>query len=201
MTDRVDEGRCLNRDFDQSQYSRRREDNRLRPYELVAQQPRRPDNRNERRPTPSKFADYAALVYNLEHIFQVDNRNKIPALRPLRNIGKNLDQFCHYHNSPGHWTSACFVLHDAVEQLVREGALQEFFYQTRGRRTPEQALQHVPNRAQPNGKPNNDKRRVVEPNRVQPQRPQEGEDLLCVIFAIFDGDKPGHTPSQRWVYC
>ena len=131
----------------------------------------------------------------------MDNRNKIPAPRPLRNTGKNLDQFCHYHNSPGHWTSACFVLRDAVEQLVREGALQEFVDQTRGQRTPEQALQQVPNRAQPVRRPNNDQRRVVEPNIVQPQRPQEGEDLLGVIFAIFGGDKPGHTPSQRRAYC
>ena len=121
--DRADGGRRSNRDFDQSQYSRRREDNRPWPYELVAQQPRRPDNRNERRSTPSIFVDYTALVYNLEYVFQVDNRNKILAPRPLHNTGKNLDQFYHYHNSPSHWTSACFVLRDVVEQLVREGAL------------------------------------------------------------------------------
>ena len=24
--------------------------------------------------------------------------------------------------------------------------------------------------------------------------------MLGVIFAIFGGDKPGHTPSQRWAY-
>ncbi|KAL5573156.1 hypothetical protein UlMin_022753 [Ulmus minor] len=89
--DRADGGRRANRDFDQNQYPRRREDHRPRPYDLVAQQPRRPDHRVERRPTPSKFDDYAALVYNLEHVFQVDNRNKIPAPRPLRNTGKNLD--------------------------------------------------------------------------------------------------------------
>ena len=86
--DRADGARRVNRDFDQNQYSRQREDNRPRPYELVAQQPRRPDNRVERRPAPSKFNDYAALVYNLEHVFQVDNRNKIPAPRPLCNTGK-----------------------------------------------------------------------------------------------------------------
>ena len=89
---------------------------------------------------PLKYSDYVALVYSLEHVFQVDNRDKIPASKPLRNVSKNSDQFCHYHNSPGHWTSACFVLCDVVEQLVREGALQEFVDQTRECRTPEEAL-------------------------------------------------------------
>ena len=102
QTDRADGRRRLNWDFDQSQYSRWRKYNRPWSYESVAQQPRCPDNRNKRRSTPSKFADYAALVYNLEHVFQVDDRNKIPTTRPLRNTGKNLDWLCHYHNSPGH---------------------------------------------------------------------------------------------------
>ena len=116
----MDGRRRSNREFDQNQYSHRGEDNRPRPYELIAQQPRHLNNRNERRPILSKYADYTALVYNLEHVFQVDNRNKIPSPRPLHNTDKNLDQFCHYHNNPDHWTSACFVLRDIVKQLVRE---------------------------------------------------------------------------------
>ena len=116
----------------------------------------------------SKFADYAALVYNLEHAFQVDNQDKIPTPKPLYNTGKNLDQFFHYHNSPGHWTSACFILRDVVEQLVREGALQDFFDQTKGHQTPKQALQQVPNRAQLNRRANNDPRQVAEVNRERP---------------------------------
>ena len=73
----------------------------------------------------------------------MDNQDKIPTLKQLRNTGKNFDQFFHYHNSPSHWTSACFVLRDAFEQLVHEGTLQEFVEKTRGHRTLEQALQQV----------------------------------------------------------
>ena len=88
------------------------------------------DNQVERRLLYLKYNDYAALVHNLEYIFHMDNRNKIPPPKLLRNTGKNLDQFFHYHNSLGHWTSACFILCDAIEQLVWEGSLQDFVDQT-----------------------------------------------------------------------
>ena len=40
---------------------------------------------------PSKYTSYALLVHNLEYIFHVDNRNKIPPARPLKSPGKNQD--------------------------------------------------------------------------------------------------------------
>ena len=42
---------------------------------------------------------------------------------------------------------------------------------------------------------------MAEVNREHPQGPLDGEDLRGVIFAIFGGDKPRHTPSQRQAYC
>ena len=38
-------------------------------------------------------------------------------------------------------------------------------------------------------------------NREHSQRPPHGEDLRRVIFSIFGGDKPGHTPLQRRACC
>ena len=43
----------------------------------------------------SKYSDYNPLIQNLEYIFHVDNQNKIPPARPLKNSDKNQDKFCH----------------------------------------------------------------------------------------------------------
>ena len=134
---------------------------------------------------PTKYTIYTPLVYSLEHIFHVDNWNKIPPARPLKSLGKNQDQFCHYHNSPGHWTSTCYVLRDVVEQLVREGKLQQFVDQTKERKTHDQAMQNVPNRAA-----------AAAPTGTQPRQHQtnhggcdEDDMEFPVVYAIFGGRK------------
>ena len=119
--------------------------NRRVQFNLCAPVARKPKQLENPRPY-SNYSDYTSLLHNLEYIFHMDNWNKIPLARPLKNSGKNQDQFCHYHNSLGHWTSACYVLRDAIEQLVREEKLQKFVDQTWERRTPEQTVQNVPNR-------------------------------------------------------
>ncbi|XP_052198308.1 uncharacterized protein LOC127805596 [Diospyros lotus] len=41
-------------------------------------------------------------------------------------MGRNMDSFCKFHESPGHTTEQCRELRNQIEQLIREGKLDRF---------------------------------------------------------------------------
>ena len=92
-----------------------------------------------------KYSNYTPLILNLEYIYNFYNHTNIPLPHPMKNLGKNTYQFCHYHNSLRHWMSACFVLRDVMEQLIQEGSLRQFVDQTWEAVTPQQAVQKISN--------------------------------------------------------
>ena len=82
-----------------------------------------------------------------------------------------------------------------MEHLVREGKLQQFVDQTRERKTPEQAMQNIPNRA--TGTHAEVQQQQHQANHVG-HYSDDGE--FSVVYAIFGGGKPGYIPSKRKAY-
>ena len=61
-------------------------------------------------------------------------------------------------------------------------------------------LQHVPNKAQQGRQVNDNARPVARGNQDNIVWPPLG-DVLPIVYAIFNGDKPEHMQSQRCAYC
>ncbi|KAK2433879.1 hypothetical protein QL285_019087 [Trifolium repens] len=76
------------------------------------------------------FEEYAPLnrakVHILDEILQAGLAKRPPAPDRQYTMGRNENEWCHYHRCKGHDTEKCFRLKDLIEELIRSGHLKKF---------------------------------------------------------------------------
>ncbi|WJX56837.1 hypothetical protein P8452_42457 [Trifolium repens] len=76
------------------------------------------------------FEQYAPLnrarVHILDEILQAGLSKRPPPPERHYTMGRNENEFCHYHRCKGHDTEKCFRLKDLIEELIRSGHLKKF---------------------------------------------------------------------------
>ncbi|KAK2371898.1 hypothetical protein QL285_073098 [Trifolium repens] len=76
------------------------------------------------------FEEYAPLnrarVHILDEILQAGLAKRPPPPDRQFTMGRNENEWCHYHRCKGHDTEKCFRLKDLIEELIRSGHLRKF---------------------------------------------------------------------------
>ncbi|KAK2427354.1 hypothetical protein QL285_025937 [Trifolium repens] len=93
-------------------------------------QRRRWPNKDHQKRAAKPFEEYAPLnrarVHILDEILQAGLAKRPPPPDRHYTIGRNENEYCHYHRCRGHDTEKCFRLKDLIEELIRSGHLKKF---------------------------------------------------------------------------
>ncbi|XP_052204036.1 uncharacterized protein LOC127809312 [Diospyros lotus] len=103
----------------------------------------------ERSPRQGQYENYNVLSNSQDRIFATErNKEDFGRPNPIRtpNKFKNKDKFCAYHNEPGHITSECWALKDAIEELIKRGRLHDYVVRPKDQQ-PQQSAQPKPSQA------------------------------------------------------
>ncbi|XP_016195139.1 uncharacterized protein LOC107636120 [Arachis ipaensis] len=81
-------------------------------------------------PQVGKFTNYTPLIVPIVEVYQQIAEKRIRSKpRPLKDRpGGNKSLYCDYHKGYGHKTQDCFDLKNALEQVIRDRKLAEFYH-------------------------------------------------------------------------
>ena len=74
-----------------------------------------------------RYDSYAELTTTRAQIFQITKAVIVYNYPPkMRNMPRNHNKFCKFHEEDGHETNDCFSLKDEIERLIREEYIKEY---------------------------------------------------------------------------